>query len=177
MAHVPCVGALCCSLRYRTTHVAAVSQTWSCAAGNLICTERQCPLESFLLRYVPSVGAFHASPADPQILVLRERIPERVVHARGMAAKGVFEVTHDVSDLTYADFLSEVSRELGRAAHDAALATPYQQSKGLDVGGPVWRCSILGLSLLRRCSPCAAGSSHRCRTHLCSPKHYIFTPA
>ena len=38
----------------------------------------------------------------------RERIPERVVHARGMAAKGVFEVTHDVTDLTYADFLSEV---------------------------------------------------------------------
>lgn len=38
----------------------------------------------------------------------RERIPERVVHARGMSAKGVFEVTHDVTDLTYADFLSEV---------------------------------------------------------------------
>lgn len=35
----------------------------------------------------------------------RERIPERVVHARGMAAKGFFEVTHDVSDLTLADFL------------------------------------------------------------------------
>lgn len=30
------------------------------------------------------------------------------MHARGMAAKGVFEVTHDVSDLTYADFLSQV---------------------------------------------------------------------
>lgn len=38
----------------------------------------------------------------------RERIPERVFHARGMAAKGSFEVTHDVTDLTYADFLSEV---------------------------------------------------------------------
>lgn len=40
----------------------------------------------------------------------RERIPERVVHARGMAAKGYFEVTHDVTDLTYADFLSEVGK-------------------------------------------------------------------
>ena len=39
----------------------------------------------------------------------RERIPERVVHARGMSAKGVFEVTHDVTDLTFADFLSEAS--------------------------------------------------------------------
>lgn len=35
----------------------------------------------------------------------RERIPERVVHARGASAKGFFEVTHDVSDLTCADFL------------------------------------------------------------------------
>ena len=35
----------------------------------------------------------------------RERIPERVVHARGASAKGFFEVTHDISGLTCADFL------------------------------------------------------------------------
>ncbi|KAJ0725405.1 putative peroxidase [Helianthus annuus] len=35
----------------------------------------------------------------------RERIPERVVHARGASAKGFFEVTHDISALTCADFL------------------------------------------------------------------------
>ncbi|CAM6088976.1 unnamed protein product [Calypogeia fissa] len=35
----------------------------------------------------------------------RERIPERVVHARGFSAKGYFEVTHDISHLTCADFL------------------------------------------------------------------------
>ncbi|GFR42897.1 hypothetical protein Agub_g3891 [Astrephomene gubernaculifera] len=35
----------------------------------------------------------------------RERIPERVVHARGATAKGFFEVTHDISHLTAADFL------------------------------------------------------------------------
>nr|ADU56189.1 catalase 1 [Jatropha curcas] len=35
----------------------------------------------------------------------RERIPERVVHARGMSAKGFFEVTHEISNLTCADFL------------------------------------------------------------------------
>ena len=35
----------------------------------------------------------------------RERIPERVVHARGASAKGFFEVTHDVSHLPCADFL------------------------------------------------------------------------
>ena len=35
----------------------------------------------------------------------RERIPERVVHARGASAKGFFEVTHDITNLTCADFL------------------------------------------------------------------------
>lgn len=35
----------------------------------------------------------------------RERIPERVVHARGASAKGFFECTHDVTNLTCADFL------------------------------------------------------------------------
>lgn len=35
----------------------------------------------------------------------RERIPERVVHARGASAKGFFEVTNDISHLTCADFL------------------------------------------------------------------------
>jgi catalase len=29
----------------------------------------------------------------------RERIPERVVHAKGAGAYGVFEVTHDVTDI------------------------------------------------------------------------------
>lgn len=35
----------------------------------------------------------------------RERIPERVVHARGASAKGVFKVTHDISHLTCANLL------------------------------------------------------------------------
>ncbi|MFF4501013.1 catalase [Streptomyces sp. NPDC001401] len=40
----------------------------------------------------------------------RERIPERVVHARGSGAYGYFEVTDDVTGFTYADFLSTVGR-------------------------------------------------------------------
>lgn len=36
-----------------------------------------------------------------------ERIPERVVHARGTAAHGIFECYEDASDITKADFLSE----------------------------------------------------------------------
>jgi len=35
----------------------------------------------------------------------RERIPERVVHAKGAGAFGEFEVTEDVSAYTCADFL------------------------------------------------------------------------
>jgi catalase len=40
----------------------------------------------------------------------RERIPERVVHARGSGAHGYFEVTHDVSPYTRAGFLSEIGK-------------------------------------------------------------------
>ncbi len=40
----------------------------------------------------------------------RERIPERVVHAKGAGAFGYFEVTHDVTKYTCADFLSKVGK-------------------------------------------------------------------
>ncbi|WP_405913697.1 catalase [Streptomyces sp. NBC_00963] len=40
----------------------------------------------------------------------RERIPERVVHARGSGAYGYFEVTDDVTGFTHADFLSSVGK-------------------------------------------------------------------
>jgi catalase len=40
-----------------------------------------------------------------------ERIPERVVHARGAAAHGVFQVYEDLSDLTMAGLLTEPSRQ------------------------------------------------------------------
>jgi catalase len=41
----------------------------------------------------------------------RERIPERVVHAKGAGAHGYFEVTHDVTKYTCAKFLSEVGKK------------------------------------------------------------------
>ncbi|MEO3750166.1 catalase [Streptomyces sp. B6B3] len=41
----------------------------------------------------------------------RERIPERIVHARGAGAYGTFTVTADVSQYTRAKFLSEVSKQ------------------------------------------------------------------
>jgi len=41
----------------------------------------------------------------------RERIPERVVHAKGAGAYGYFEVTADVTPYTKAAFLSEVGKK------------------------------------------------------------------
>jgi catalase len=41
----------------------------------------------------------------------RERIPERVVHAKGAGAHGYFEVTGDVTRYTKAKFLSEVGKK------------------------------------------------------------------
>ena len=40
----------------------------------------------------------------------RERIPERVVHAKGAGAHGYFEATNDVTKYTRAKFLSEVGK-------------------------------------------------------------------
>ncbi len=41
----------------------------------------------------------------------RERIPERVVHAKGAGAYGYFEVTHDVTKYTRAAFLNEIGKK------------------------------------------------------------------
>ncbi|KAF7591839.1 hypothetical protein BBP40_001036 [Aspergillus hancockii] len=41
----------------------------------------------------------------------RERIPERVVHAKAAGAWGEFEVTHDISHLTSAKFLNGVGKK------------------------------------------------------------------
>jgi len=41
----------------------------------------------------------------------RERIPERVVHAKGSGAYGTFTVTHDISKLTKANLFSHVGKQ------------------------------------------------------------------
>jgi catalase len=41
----------------------------------------------------------------------RERIPERVVHAKGAGAHGYFEVTHDVTQWTKAKFLEKIGKQ------------------------------------------------------------------
>ena len=43
-----------------------------------------------------------------------ERIPERIVHARGSAAHGYFELTESLSDITRADLFQRAGREDAR---------------------------------------------------------------
>src|SRR3954464_4904362 len=52
----------------------------------------------------------------------RERIPERVVHAKGSGAHGFFEVTEDVSEWTSASFLSEVGKRTPMFARFSTVA-------------------------------------------------------
>ena len=62
----------------------------------------------------------------------RERIPERVVHARGSGAHGHFEVTSEISRFTRARFLSEVGKRtevfvrFSTVARQAAHPKPYE---------------------------------------------------
>src|SRR6266566_3187773 len=52
----------------------------------------------------------------------RERIPERVVHAKGGGAFGYFEVTQDVTQWTKAAFLSKVGKRTPMFARFSAVA-------------------------------------------------------
>lgn len=55
----------------------------------------------------------------------RERIPERVVHAKGGGAYGTFTVTNDeISDYTIADMFSEVGKETPMFARFSTVAGP-----------------------------------------------------
>ncbi len=52
----------------------------------------------------------------------RERVPERVVHAKGGGAFGYFEVTNDLSDYTRAAFLSKVGKRTEVLARFSTVA-------------------------------------------------------
>lgn len=61
-------------------------------------------------------GGGHVLLTSTQLLEVlahfsRERIPERSVHAKASGARGFFEVTDDVSDITDADFLNGIGKK------------------------------------------------------------------
>lgn len=51
----------------------------------------------------------------------RERVPERVVHAKGAGAFGYFEVTHDITKYTAACVFSEVGKRTPIAVRFSAV--------------------------------------------------------
>lgn len=57
----------------------------------------------------------------------RERIPERVVHAKGAGAFGYFEVTHDITQYTAAKVFSEIGKK-----------TPLAVRFGLSLWANCW---------------------------------------
>lgn len=52
----------------------------------------------------------------------RERVPERVVHAKGAGAHGHFKVTNDLTRYTKADFLAEIGKETELFARFSTVA-------------------------------------------------------
>lgn len=69
----------------------------------------------------------------------RERIPERVVHAKGWGAFGTFRVTHDISKYTRAKLFAEVGKEtpvllrFSTVAGEAGAADAERDVRGFAV--------------------------------------------
>ncbi|WP_313386628.1 catalase [Chishuiella sp.] len=69
----------------------------------------------------------------------RERIPERVVHARGAGAFGEFIATSDFSDVTMADFLSSAGKKtplfvrFSTVTHQQGSPETYRDPRGFAV--------------------------------------------
>jgi len=60
-----------------------------------------------------------------------ERIPERIVHARGSGAHGVFKVTNPIPQFTKAKFLTEKGKET------SVFRTLFHRTRG-DAVQPIW---------------------------------------
>lgn len=69
----------------------------------------------------------------------RERIPERVVHAKGWGAHGTFTVTHDVSEFTKANIFSKIGKKtpllsrFSTVAGEAGAADNERDVRGFSV--------------------------------------------
>lgn len=84
--------------------------------------EKKCPLTTANGAPIGVQQALTAGPRGPLLMqdvqlleqmqhFNRERIPERVVHAKGSGAYGTFTVTNDVTRYTRASFLSKVGKQ------------------------------------------------------------------
>lgn len=104
-------------------------------------------------------GCLRCSPPPPLGSTTGERIPSRVVHARGAGAHGVFESYGNQSALTRAGFLGGAGRKtdvfvrFSTVVHPAGSPETLRDPRGFAVkfkiptayGGGVW--DLVGLSL------------------------------
>lgn len=58
-------------------------------------------------------------------MFIRERIPERVVHAKGAGAFGYFEVTHDITKYCKAKVFSEIGKRTPVAVRFSTVGKYY----------------------------------------------------
>ncbi|XP_028163424.1 catalase-like [Ostrinia furnacalis] len=67
---------------------------------------------------------------DSMLHFVREKVPERMVHAKGTAAFGYFEVTHDISKYTKAEVFNGVGKKTPLVVR---MSTAIQSLGGPDV--------------------------------------------
>ena len=72
----------------------------------------------------------------------RERIPERVVHAKGWGAYGTFTVTHDITGYTRARLFSDVGKQ-------TPLITRFSTVAGEQGHHPKWTLYTTNLETRR----------------------------
>jgi catalase len=65
----------------------------------------------------------------------RERIPERVVHAKGTGAYGTFTVTHDIIKFTRAKVLSQIGKKT--RVFDNIVGDPAYQGVPVELDSSV----------------------------------------
>jgi catalase len=110
----------------------------------------------------------------------RERIPERVVHAKGSGARGFFEVTEDVSWFTRASFLSRVGKRtpvfvrFSAVAGELGYPDTVRDPRGFalkfytDEGNSIWSVST---------HPCSSYAMRRSSRTSYIPRSDCPTPA
>ena len=79
----------------------------------------------------------------------RERIPERVVHAKGAGAHGFFKVTHDVSKYTKAKVFDSVGKvtpifaRFSTVAGERGAPDTWRDPRGKIIFNQRLRCQVL----------------------------------
>jgi len=97
----------------------------------------------------------------------RERIPERVVHAKGSGAYGTLTITHDITKYSKAKVFSEVGKKtqcflrFSTVAGERARLTPSATCVALQSSFTPRKATGIWWAITLRCSSCATHTSVR----------------